>query len=138
MTATRTGSARPDPAQYVLHRVIEDIDPCGDGRQVPGLRATFHRRELRTGGLESVGSYVLGGREAFVAWGPVGDADCAFHAVRLPDGSWDEPRSGCPVVDVVADRDGRAAGIRIEASAGTVWFLVDGAAGRSPTGTPPG
>lgn len=125
MTATCTAPALPDLAQYTLHRVIENIDPCGDGRRVPGLRATFHRRLGESGRLESVGRYVLGGREVFVAWGFVGDADCAFHAVRLPDGSWDTTKHGCPAVDVIDDQDNRAVGLRIQASTGPVIFLAD-------------
>ena len=123
MTASGTAPRLPDLAQHAFHRVIENIDPCGDGRSVTGLRATFFRRVDERGRLESVGRYVLGGREVFLAWGYVGDAHCAFHAVRLPDGSWDATRRGCPEVDVVEDGDGRVVGIRVMASAGAVHVL---------------
>lgn len=110
----------PDPRGFRPHRVIEDIDLCGDGRPVPGLRARFYRRPADGGRIESVGHYTYRGRDTLLAWGYVGEPDCAFHAVGLPGRGWDAPRPGCPRSELVLDADGRVVGVLLDASVGPV------------------
>ncbi|MFI5958714.1 hypothetical protein [Cryptosporangium sp. NPDC051539] len=100
----------PDLAGYRPHRTIENIDLCGDGRAVPGLVARFYRRS-EGARVSSVGHYTYRGEDTLLAWGYVGEPDCAFHAVGLPGRGWDAPRPGCPRAELVLAADGRVVGM---------------------------
>ncbi|SHM89492.1 hypothetical protein [Cryptosporangium aurantiacum] len=102
----------PDLAEFVPHRMIEDIDLCGDGRPVPGLVARFYRR-AEGARVASLGHYTYEGRDTLLAWGYVGEPDCAYHAVGIPGRGWDTPRPGCPRTELVLGGDGRVVGVLV-------------------------
>jgi hypothetical protein len=92
----------PDLADYHLHRVVEDAPVWGV--EVPGLRASYWRRDQQDGRTATAGLFSYQGVPVFLAWGYTDERHCRFHAFRTPDGRWEQPRSGCPRVR--AERDG--------------------------------
>ncbi|NUR73791.1 MAG: hypothetical protein HOU81_23505 [Hamadaea sp.] len=84
---------RPDLTLYRPHR--EAFDVSVEGVPVPGLHATYFSRP-DSGRVATVGVYRFTGVEVFMAWGYADEAHCRWTAYRQPDGSWTEPRSGCP------------------------------------------
>jgi len=107
----------PDLSEFVLHKVVENVD--WDGVPVPQLRATFHRR--REGDrIVSVGVYELAGHPIFIAWGYVGEEHCRYTVVRRPDGGWDRPRPGCPPVRVLCGPDDDTVTLVVQTTVGEI------------------
>ncbi|HEY8533017.1 MAG TPA: hypothetical protein VIL44_03955 [Micromonospora sp.] len=119
----------PDVSAYRLHRVVPDIDL--DGVVVPGLTATFYRRD-EGDRIRTVGVYRYAGVAVVMAWGFVGEAHCRYTAVRRTDGGWDPPRPGCPPVERI-ESAGRISALRVGP---WVFPTADGSRTAAPPGLP--
>jgi hypothetical protein len=106
-------ACHPDPpaldAGFQAHATREQV--IVRGTVIPGLRARLYRRRVgaRT---ETVGLYVYGTRELFVAWGYADERHCRYHAVRRDGGGWYPTRRGCPVLHPLGEH-GEVTGLRI-------------------------
>jgi len=111
---------------FVWHK--ERAQVTARGTVIPGLRASFYRRDDGEG-TQSLGLYAYQEHELFVAWGYVGELHCRYNAVHRDDGGWFPTRRGCPVLRPIWE-DSQVAGVRVLAGRTLVGFrLAELAAG---------
>ncbi len=84
-----------------------------NGVVIPDLKQEVYRRFLNTEEL-SVGVFTYRGVYAYIAWGPLREVHCAYHAKLNEFGNIHNVIEGCPVVMPIRSEDDTVVGFTLD------------------------